>query len=134
MLDYAAENPNSCIGYLSGVGNYPSMVSLLEPSHKATKSGQHPPAARSGRPIPCSLVQVEMRCFSSYEEADDLIGIEARQLNTLGSCVVCSIDKDLKAVNQRRHYDFVKEEETTVSAERICSSSFYVPSYLWGFN
>ena len=106
---YESENPTlHC--YLSGVGNYRNSIASRA-NYKGNRSGQQPPA--HAKAIRSHLLTKWGAIFSSYEEADDLIGISATKYP--GSVVV-SIDKDLKQLTGR-HYDFVKKEETTVSAK-----------------
>lgn len=103
---YASENP-TCIGYLSGVGNYRHGIAT-----RANYKSGRAAAPVHLKAIRTSFLSNGVTVLSVGEEADDLIGIAATQLQ--GSCVVCSLDKDLKQL-PGRHYDFVKKEEVTIS-------------------
>lgn len=107
---YASENPTvHC--YLSGVGNYRNSIATRA-NYKGNRSGSVPPTHLKA--IRSHLVTKWGAELSQGEEADDRLGIEATKHRW--SSIVCSIDKDLLQL-PGRHYDFVKKEETTVSAK-----------------
>lgn len=96
--------------YLSGVGNFRHSIATRA-SYKGNRSGAAQPAHMKA--IRQHLIAKHGAILSHGEEADDLLGI-AMSVTKDNICV--SIDKDLLQV-PGVHYDFVKKEETTVSAK-----------------
>lgn len=113
---FADQNP-SLVVFCSGVGNYRHSIATRA-SYKGNRAGSVPPTHLKA--IRTHLQFKHGAIVSQGEEADDLIGIF---MTDFPDSVCVSIDKDLKQL-PGRHYDFVKKEETTVSAKEA-SINFY---------
>lgn len=97
--------------YLTGKGNYRHDIAVTVP-YKGNRPSERPEGLEDIRQYillmhPSELVE--------GEEADDRIAIEATKRE--GSCVICSIDKDLDQI-PGKHFNFVKNHSYVITPEQ----------------
>lgn len=95
--------------FLTGPGNFRYE---LYPLYKANRKDK--PKPRWLQACRDYLVKDWNAVISNGNEADDLIGIEATESDSMVDYVICSIDKDLKQI-PGHHFNFVTKDKAFVS-------------------